>query len=111
MAVLPLSMSLIFRLLIFSTIVTLIFHLYYHTTSYSTPLGEVSRVISNSTWIRAGLPTLQQTTSKTLGTMVGLFTIIDRGWPSDMLFILEIFLCYQWIIILVHSILVCCIDT
>ena len=29
MAVLPLSMSLIFRLLIFSTIVTLISHLYY----------------------------------------------------------------------------------
>ena len=29
MAVLPLSMSLIFRLLIFSTIVTLIFYLYY----------------------------------------------------------------------------------
>jgi len=31
--------------------------------------------------------------------------------PSDMLLILEISLCYQCIIILVHSILVCCIDT
>ena len=35
MAVLPLSMSLIFRLLIFSTIVTLIFHLYYSDILHS----------------------------------------------------------------------------
>jgi len=48
-------------------------------TSSSTPLGEVSGVFSNLTRVKLGLASLQQTTGKTLGTVVGLCIVIDRG--------------------------------
>jgi len=100
--VLPLSMSLIFRLLIFSTVVALVFHLYDDLWSdYDSMLGYVFRerlfspIILSLVLVRhlgrsvefslkfnsnvTRYPALQHTTGKTLGTMVGLCTVIDRG--------------------------------